>query len=196
MRLRINVLLISVLALATVAGCEEPKEVVPVAPPGFELVRQPVTQGETAQALGEQPAAALPKSDAQQNPKMEPKIVANSPPTPLGQPTTTTSGLIYVTLKEGSGAAAKSGDSVLMHYTGTLSDGKKFDSSVDRGDPLPVTLGMGGVIRGWDEGVPGMLVGEKRKLTIPPNLGYGGQTKGSIPPNSTLIFEVELVKIN
>jgi FKBP-type peptidyl-prolyl cis-trans isomerase len=99
--------------------------------------------------------------------------------------------------KEGAGAEAKKGDTVTVHYTGTLTDGTKFDSSVDRGEPFPFTLGQNRVIQGWELGVLGMKVGEKRKLTIPPELGYGNQAVGGvIPANATLIFEVELLGIN
>ena len=109
---------------------------------------------------------------------------------------TTDSGLKYEILKEGDGAVAKAGDKVKVHYTGWLTDGKKFDSSVDRGQPFQFNLGAGQVIKGWDEGVAGMKVGEKRKLTIPPDLGYGARGAGGvIPPNATLIFEVELLGI-
>jgi FKBP-type peptidyl-prolyl cis-trans isomerase len=92
-------------------------------------------------------------------------------------------------------AAARVGDTVWVHYTGRLTDGKKFDSSLDRGEPIDFKLGEGSVIKGWEQGIVGMLIGEKRKLTIPPELGYGSKTVGggAIPPNSTLIFEVELV---
>ena len=101
-------------------------------------------------------------------------------------------------LKEGSGnQEAKSGDFVKVHYTGTLEDGTKFDSSLDRGEPFGFTLGVGQVIQGWDKGVEGMKIEEKRKLTIPPELGYGANgVPGTIPPNSILIFEVELLEIN
>ena len=191
MRLRIKALLVAASAMATIVGCEEPKEIVPVAPPGFELARVPtVPQGEGAQALGEQGSGS---PTTKQN-KVQ-AATASCPPTPIGQPTKTASGLVYETLKEGTGPVAKSGDQLTIHYTGTFPDGKKFDSSEDRNDPLPVQIGLGNVIPGWDEGVPGMKVGERRKLTIPPELAYGARGKGDVPPNATLIFEVELLSI-
>jgi FKBP-type peptidyl-prolyl cis-trans isomerase FkpA len=108
----------------------------------------------------------------------------------------TESGLQYVELKEGNGERARSGDTVEVHYTGWLKDGKKFDSSLDRREPFRFRLGAGQVIKGWDEGVAGMRVGGKRKLIIPPELGYGKRGAGGvIPPNAELIFEVELLKI-
>ncbi len=95
----------------------------------------------------------------------------------------------------GTGQEVKSGDNIVIHYKGTLTDGTKFDSSYDRGQPYETQIGVGQVIQGWDEGVIGMKVGGKRKLTIPPSLGYGDQATGSIPANSILIFEVELIEI-
>jgi len=109
---------------------------------------------------------------------------------------TTPSGLIYVDLSEGEGEAAQAGQRFSVHYTGWLTDGTKFDSSKDRNDPFDFPLGAGHVIRGWDEGVQGMKVGGVRKLTIPPELGYGTRGfPGVIPPNATLMFEVELLEV-
>jgi FKBP-type peptidyl-prolyl cis-trans isomerase len=108
----------------------------------------------------------------------------------------TPSGLKYYQLKKGTGAVAKAGDTVRVHYTGWLTDGKKFDSSLDRGEPIEFPLGQGRVIKGWDEGVAGMKIGEKRQLQIPAALGYGDRGAGGvIPPNADLIFDVELVGV-
>jgi FKBP-type peptidyl-prolyl cis-trans isomerase FkpA len=107
---------------------------------------------------------------------------------------TTASGVQYVDEKQGDGAEAQKGQLVTVHYTGWLADGTKFDSSHDRKQPFKFNLGQGQVIKGWDEGVPGMKVGGIRKLTIPPDLGYGARGFGrAIPPNATLTFEVELL---
>jgi peptidylprolyl isomerase len=110
---------------------------------------------------------------------------------------TTQSGLMYIDQKVGTGAAAKKGDTVEVHYTGWLKDGKKFDSSRDRNRPFSFRLGAGKVIKGWDEGVAGMKEGGKRKLIIPSKLAYGedGAGGGLIPPNAELTFEVELLKV-
>lgn len=95
----------------------------------------------------------------------------------------------------GTGDEVKSGDTIVIHYKGTLEDGTQFDSSYDRGEPFETKIGVGEVIQGWDEGVVGMKTGGKRRLIIPPSLGYGEQAVGTIPANSTLIFDVELVEI-
>ncbi|MCU1268882.1 MAG: fbp [Acidobacteriaceae bacterium] len=109
----------------------------------------------------------------------------------------TESGLQYWDITEGTGKVAKEGDGVRVHYTGWLTTGKKFDSSVDAGRPFTFVLGNGEVIKGWDEGVAGMKVGGKRQLRIPADLGYGegGTPDGTIPPNSTLIFDVRLLSV-
>jgi peptidylprolyl isomerase len=110
--------------------------------------------------------------------------------------TTTPSGLRYRDDVVGAGAEARAGHHVVVHYTGTLEDGKKFDSSRDRGQPFHFPLGGGRVIRGWDEGVAGMKVGGRRTLVIPPDLGYGSRAVGPIPAGSTLVFDVELLDVH
>jgi FKBP-type peptidyl-prolyl cis-trans isomerase len=112
------------------------------------------------------------------------------------QTVTTESGLKYVDLVVGTGRQPEVGDTASVHYTGWLADGKKFDSSVDRKEPFSFRVGAGQVIKGWDEGVIGMKIGGKRKLTIPPQLGYGARGAGGvIPPNATLTFDVELLDL-
>jgi hypothetical protein len=124
---------------------------------------------------------------------------STTPPAPAAEPgavATVVSGVKIETTKVGEGRAAVKGDTVAMHYTGTLTDGKVFDSSIPRGQPLVLTLGGGQVIQGWEVGILGMTIGEKRRLTIPGNMAYGeAGYPGVIPPNATLIFEVELVGI-
>lgn len=121
--------------------------------------------------------------------KIEPATVISKT-----EPTMTESGLKIEILNAGAGVAAKNGDMVTVHYTGTLEDGTKFDSSVDRGTPFSFELGAGKVIKGWEEGVAGMMPGEKRKLTIPSDLAYGERALPGIPAGSTLLFDVELIK--
>ena len=113
-----------------------------------------------------------------------------------GKPATTASGVDYWDIKKGSGPVAVAGKQVSVQYTGWLADGKEFDSSLDVGDPIQFKLGSGTVIKGWDEGIAGMKVGGKRQLRIPPALGYGSRGfPPTIPPNATLIFDVELVAV-
>lgn len=122
-------------------------------------------------------------------------LIANNPMSET-EAETTPSGLKYIELKEGTGATPKKGQTVVVHYTGTLSDGTKFDSSRDRNQPFKFKIGQGQVIKGWDEGLSTMKVGGRRQLIIPPDLGYGATGAGGvITPNATLNFDVELLKI-
>ena len=124
------------------------------------------------------------------------KPTASGPTKVTGAPTKTASGLEYWDIKVGTGAVAQSGKHVKVDYTGWLTNGKKFDSSVDRNEPFDFKLGQGMVIKGWDEGVAGMKIGGKRQLRIPPDLAYGkGGYSTVIPPNATLIFDVRLVDV-
>jgi FKBP-type peptidyl-prolyl cis-trans isomerase FkpA len=122
---------------------------------------------------------------------------SNDGPPEVNLPSTTLpNGMEFVDIQVGTGDQAVAGKLVTVHYTGWLTDGKKFDSSRDRNRPFDFQLGAGNVIRGWDEGVQGMRVGGQRRLIIPPSLGYGQRgAPGAIPPNATLIFDVELLKV-
>ncbi|WP_353259589.1 FKBP-type peptidyl-prolyl cis-trans isomerase [Prochlorothrix hollandica] len=128
----------------------------------------------------------------------EPATPGPDSPSPSTEDTdliTTPSGLQYRDLVEGTGATPQAGQTVVVHYTGTLENGKKFDSSLDRNSPFQFRLGAGQVIKGWDEGLATMKVGGKRQLVIPPDLGYGNRAVGPIPAGSTLLFDVELLRI-
>lgn len=147
----------------------------------------------TARVVAVRPAGAALASTSRTRrsmPEFDPSLNVD-----LSTTTETATGLHYLDVKPGEGAQARAGQTVRVHYTGWLTSGSKFDSSRDRGEPLEFPLGRGQVIRGWDEGVAGMKVGGVRRLIIPPALGYGARGIGPIPPNSTLVFEVELVGI-
>ncbi len=122
-------------------------------------------------------------------------FVPGLPGTGAGAEVTTRSGLKYTDLVVGTGASPRVGQTAVVHYTGTLTDGTKFDSSRDKGQPYSFPLGMNRVIKGWDEGIATMKVGGRRKLVVPPTLGYGATGNGTIPPNATLLFDIELLDV-
>lgn len=177
------------IALAS-SGCGEPGQIVPVMPPGATVVHK-VDEKNASEALGEQGSRGITTATAVKGAEPFPP----APSTPVGETKTLTGDIKYTTLKEGTGEELKSGRVAVLHYVGTLDDGTVFDSSRKNGPPAQFTLGTGQLIKGWEYGIPGMKVGEVRKLVIPPAMGYGSDDKGTIPPNSTLTFEVELLGI-
>lgn len=176
-------------------GCDEPPSgLVPVTPPGANIPRVS-PDADPAQALGE----TVPTAIASTPPASRLADMKLAPPTAKGETKTTAGGVKYETLKEGSGPELQAGQKAKIHYEGKLEDGTVFDASRSHQppDPLSVSIGVSSLIKGWEEGIPGMKVGEVRKLTIPPQLAYGknGQ-KPKIPGDATLIFQVELVGID
>jgi peptidylprolyl isomerase len=148
-------------------------------------------------AVVAEPVAQIAQAAADLNPVVTPEAT-DSMTDPMAEESliSTDSGLQYVDIVEGTGAMPQPGQRVTVHYTGTLEDGTKFDSSRDRGRPFTFQIGVGQVIKGWDEGVGTMRVGGQRKLVIPSELGYGSRGAGGvIPPNATLLFDVELLRI-
>jgi len=171
------------------SGCEPPQIVVAV-PSGVEVkeVPPPQKEGDAPAALGESNTA---KAKDLQRQAAE-SAVKSARQFDLEE--YKKQGLKVETVAEGTGEGAKSGQTITVHYTGTLENGKQFDSSRGK-NPFTVVLGAGQVIQGWDAGLQGMKVGEKRKLTIPAAMGYGSSGQGQIPPNSTLLFDVEMISI-
>jgi peptidylprolyl isomerase len=165
----------------------------------FLVVAQMTQKGDAIAAGLSQPSAVQPAAEstliAQANLLTQPETpMTQASPSPEENVVTTPSGLKYVDIVEGTGAAPEKGQTVSVHYTGTLENGTKFDSSRDRGQPFEFPLGAGRVIKGWDEGIASMKIGGQRKLIIPAELGYGSRGAGGvIPPNATLLFDVELL---
>jgi FKBP-type peptidyl-prolyl cis-trans isomerase len=165
---------------------------------GLQGCQQAAPPAPTAAPATKAPAAPKPTAAAAPSPKPGGSPAPSPSPSAGGatKERSMSTGLTYTDLVVGTGAEAKAGQTAVVHYTGWLMDGTKFDSSKDRGQPFSFPLGGGRVIRGWDEGVAGMKVGGKRELIIPPELGYGARGAGGvIPPNATLKFEVELLDL-
>jgi peptidylprolyl isomerase len=176
MRLTISLLAIALLILGL--GCGE----------GTKEKPEPTTEQPATQPEAEQPVVEAPE--------LEPVTAAGEIPNVEGDTVTTASGLRYIDITVGDGPAPTQGQTCVMHYTGWLTDGTKFDSSRDSGRPFPFVLGAGRVIRGWDEGVATMKVGGRRLLIIPGDLGYGARGyPPKIPSNATLLFDVELLEV-
>jgi FKBP-type peptidyl-prolyl cis-trans isomerase len=173
-------------------GCDEPEQLVPVAPPGAVIPRTPPDKDNPAQAQGETISVSPKITDT----TAKSTTYTPAAPTAKGETKTTKSGVKYETLKVGTGEEIKPGQVAHIHYEGKLENGTVFDTSKTKGTPFTVTLGTGQLIKGWEEAIPGMRVGEIRKLIVPPALAYRDQQNGKIPPNSTVIVEVELIAVN
>jgi FKBP-type peptidyl-prolyl cis-trans isomerase len=180
------------LAGLALCGCEEPTGIVPVAPPGAYIPKES-PDADPAQAVGETaPVSSRPTTASSKQSAKKP-----APSTAKDEVKTTEGGVRYQTLKEGTGVELQPGQKAVVNYEGKLADGTIFESTSSSGQAKPAEfiIGIGQMIKGWDEAIPGMKIGEVRKLTIPPEMGYGKAPRDKIPPSSTLIFEVELVGI-
>jgi len=173
-------------------GCDAPEDITPTTPPGTVIPRTPPDSNDPAQAQGES-IAYTPKSTAEGGNKPAPYTPA--PPTAKGETKTTKNGVKYETLEEGTGEELKPGQVALFRYEGKLEDGSIFDSNRQSSEPFKAAIGTGGLIKGWEDGLPGMKVGETRKLWVPAAMAYKDRETKKIPANSNLIFEVELVKV-
>lgn len=172
------------LMLAVLAGCSQPpaENATPIAA-NTAVTTTTVDTATTTPAMATSATPAVSATPTDEG-------------TPIAEEVKTKTGLRYQLFAKGKGDKAKKGDTVSVHYTGKLTDGTKFDSSLDRNEPIDFVLGQGSVIPGWEEGIEGMQVGEKRKLTIPSDLAYGPQGRPPvIPPDATLVFDVELVDV-
>jgi peptidylprolyl isomerase len=167
---------------------------------GLLLILSSVFNSNKSEAIASEVTPNQP-AVTQENSSQQPELLATNleketNKMDLENAVTTTSGLKYIDIQEGEGESPSKGQKVTVHYTGTLENGQKFDSSRDRERPFTFTIGVGQVIKGWDEGVAGMKVGGRRNLIIPAELGYGSRGAGGvIPPNATLIFDVELLEV-
>jgi len=178
------------LVLIGLSGCGEPGEVIPVAPPGAAIQTTP-PDDDPAQAQGEMGSLPQSKSKSVKLGDYKPAL-----PTSKGETKTTKGGVKYETVKEGSGAELKLGQRAMIHYVGTLENGEVFDTTRTTNQPRTFQIGVDPLIKGWEEAVPGMKVGEVRKMLIPSALGYGERGKSpAVPPDANLKFEVELLNI-
>jgi FKBP-type peptidyl-prolyl cis-trans isomerase len=178
------------LLLAGLSGCGEPGEVIEIAPPGAAPQPTPA-ENDPAQAQGEMPSVQVAKSKTVKPGDYKPAL-----PTAKGETKRTKGGVKYETVKEGTGAEYKLGQRALMHYVGTLENGEVIDSTRTTNQPRTLQIGIDPLIRGWEEAIPGMKVGETRNMLIPAELAYGERGKlPTVPPGANLKFEIELLNI-
>jgi FKBP-type peptidyl-prolyl cis-trans isomerase len=177
------------LSLSLAWGCGQP-EIIPAMPPGVEPPKMELAESEQSVALGE---GGMPGTENKA--RGGALVEADNPPTEMGKIVFALSGMKYTTLKPGSGKAAKTGQTVTIHYVAKFVDGKEFDNTRKKDAPVTFVLGANDApIKGWNEGVAGMLIGEIRKITLPPELAYGTDGNQLVPPSTTVEFDVELIR--